>query len=111
MKLERLGIKKGQGTIMSMDIVNMYPSCKLRLIKQAFCHYGQNLQSKEKKTIKKCIKMIAFGMKLTLICYKNKYFNYKGVIDDNTNDDNEDENGLAIGSYKAAFCADVGATY
>ena len=34
-----------------------------------------------------------------------------GVIDDKANDDNEDENGLAIGSYKAAFCADVGATY
>eukprot|EP00957_Ditylum_brightwellii_P042663 3230417-Ditylum_brightwellii.AAC.1 len=55
--------------------------------------------------------MIAFGMKLTLIHYKDEYFNYKGVIDDNANDTNEDKNGLAIGSYKAAFCADVGATY
>mmetsp|Transcript_31988 Transcript_31988/g.46617 ORF Transcript_31988/g.46617 Transcript_31988/m.46617 type:complete len:134 (+) Transcript_31988:384-785(+) len=55
--------------------------------------------------------MIAFGMKLTLIRYKEEYFNNKGVIDDNANDDDEDENGLAIGSYKAAFCADVGATY
>eukprot|EP00957_Ditylum_brightwellii_P160488 12217594-Ditylum_brightwellii.AAC.1 len=55
--------------------------------------------------------MIAFGMKSTLIHYKNKYFNYKGVIDDEANDDDEDENGLAIGSYKAAFCADAGATY
>eukprot|EP00957_Ditylum_brightwellii_P203964 15336981-Ditylum_brightwellii.AAC.1 len=96
---------------MLMDIVNMYPSFKLRLIKQAFRYYGRNLRSKEKKTIKKCIEMIAFGTKSTLICYKNKYFNYKGVIDCNTNDDDEDENGLAIGSYKAAFCADVGATY
>eukprot|EP00957_Ditylum_brightwellii_P077868 5918577-Ditylum_brightwellii.AAC.1 len=96
---------------MSMDIVNMYPSCKLRLIKQAFHYYGRNLQSKEKKTIEKCIKMIAFGMKSTLLRYKNEYFKYKGVIDNNANDDDEDENGLAIGSYKAAFCADVGATY
>eukprot|EP00957_Ditylum_brightwellii_P146967 11189109-Ditylum_brightwellii.AAC.1 len=55
--------------------------------------------------------MIAFGMKSTLICYTNKYFNYKGVIDDEANDDNKDKNGLAIGLYKAAFCADVGATY
>eukprot|EP00957_Ditylum_brightwellii_P087837 6689451-Ditylum_brightwellii.AAC.1 len=55
--------------------------------------------------------MIAFGMKSALICYKNKHFNYKGVIDDKANDDYEDENGLAIGSYKAALCAGVGATY
>eukprot|EP00957_Ditylum_brightwellii_P040645 3076360-Ditylum_brightwellii.AAC.1 len=55
--------------------------------------------------------MIAFGMKSTLICYKNKYFNYKGVINDEANGDNEDENGLAIGLYKAAFCTDVGTTY
>eukprot|EP00957_Ditylum_brightwellii_P072184 5487158-Ditylum_brightwellii.AAC.1 len=91
---------------MSIDIVNMYLSCKLRLIKQAFRYYEQNLQSKEKKTIKKCIKMIAFGMKSTLIHHKNKHFNYKGVINDNTNNDDKDENGLTIGSYKAAFCAD-----
>eukprot|EP00957_Ditylum_brightwellii_P058218 4414699-Ditylum_brightwellii.AAC.1 len=94
-----------------MDIVNMYPSCKLKPIKQAFRYYGQNLQPKEKSTIKKCIKMIAFGMKSTLTCYMDEYFNYKGVIGDNANDTDEDENGLAIGLYKAAFCANVGATY
>eukprot|EP00957_Ditylum_brightwellii_P196643 14982635-Ditylum_brightwellii.AAC.1 len=61
--------------------------------------------------MEKCIKMIAFSMKSILIRYKNEYFNYKGVINDEANDDDEDENGLAIGLYKAAFCADVGATY
>eukprot|EP00957_Ditylum_brightwellii_P019434 1466154-Ditylum_brightwellii.AAC.1 len=64
-----------------------------------------------KDIIKKCIKMIAFGMKATLIIYCDEYFNYKGVVGENVNDDDEDENGLAIGAYEAAFCADVGATY
>eukprot|EP00957_Ditylum_brightwellii_P013067 986912-Ditylum_brightwellii.AAC.2 len=94
-----------------MDIINMYLSYKLKLIKQAFRYYVQDLQPKEKSTIKKCIKMIAFRMKSTLIGYKDEYFNYKGVVGENKNDNNEDENGLAIGAYEAAFCADVGATY
>mmetsp|Transcript_14767 Transcript_14767/g.21694 ORF Transcript_14767/g.21694 Transcript_14767/m.21694 type:complete len:149 (+) Transcript_14767:727-1173(+) len=74
-KLEKLKIKRNQGTIMSMDIVNMYPSCKLKLIKQAFRHYARNLPRKHKKTIEKCIEMIAFGMKATLIRYRDEYFN------------------------------------
>eukprot|EP00957_Ditylum_brightwellii_P081497 6200206-Ditylum_brightwellii.AAC.1 len=64
---------------MLMGIVNMYPSCKLKLIKQALPYYARDLQPKEKSTIKKGIKMIAFGMKSTLIRYKDEYFNYKGV--------------------------------
>eukprot|EP00957_Ditylum_brightwellii_P173578 13215950-Ditylum_brightwellii.AAC.1 len=48
-KLEKLKIKQNQGTIMSMDIVNMYPSCKLKLIKQTFCYYAHNLLRKDKK--------------------------------------------------------------
>eukprot|EP00957_Ditylum_brightwellii_P197447 15043644-Ditylum_brightwellii.AAC.1 len=96
---------------MPMDIVNMYPSCKLKLIKQAFCYYARNLQCKDKRTIEKCIEMIAFRMNATLICYRDGYFNYKGVVEENRIDGNEDENGLAIGGYESAFCANVGATY
>eukprot|EP00957_Ditylum_brightwellii_P210777 15365384-Ditylum_brightwellii.AAC.2 len=54
--------------------------------------------------------MIAFGMKSTLVCYKDEYFNYKGVVGGNDSDNDEDENGLAIGAYEEAFCANVGAT-
>eukprot|EP00957_Ditylum_brightwellii_P147585 11239990-Ditylum_brightwellii.AAC.1 len=71
---------------MSMDIVNMYPSCKLKLIKQAFHYYTSNLPRKHKKTIEKCIKMITFGMKTALICCCNEYFNYKGVVEENSSD-------------------------
>ena len=55
--------------------------------------------------------MTAFGMKATLICYQDEYFNYKGIVEENGVDGNKDENGLAIGGYESAFCLDVGATY
>eukprot|EP00957_Ditylum_brightwellii_P029158 2203807-Ditylum_brightwellii.AAC.1 len=45
-------------------------------------------------------------MKSTLIHYQDGYFNYKGVVGEDRNDNNKDENGLAIGAYEAAFCAD-----
>eukprot|EP00957_Ditylum_brightwellii_P209922 15364353-Ditylum_brightwellii.AAC.1 len=38
---------------------------------------------------------------------------YLGMIEEGRENEekSKDENGLAIGAYKAAFCADVGATY
>eukprot|EP00957_Ditylum_brightwellii_P144140 10981983-Ditylum_brightwellii.AAC.1 len=96
---------------MPMDIVNMYPSCKLKLIKQAFRHYTCNLLRKHKKTIETCIKMIAFRIKTTLIRYRDEYFIYKGVVGENGSNGDEDEKKIAIGGYESAFCADVGATY
>eukprot|EP00957_Ditylum_brightwellii_P088246 6722713-Ditylum_brightwellii.AAC.1 len=44
--------------------------------------------------------MIAFGIKSTLVRFQEKYHNYKGVIEEIPEND-EDKNGLAIGSYKA----------
>ena len=84
---------------------------QIKLIKQAFRYYARNLPPTDKTTIKKFIEMIAFGMKLTLIHSRDECFNYKGVIGEDGNDNAEDENGLVIGAYEVAFCADVGATY
>eukprot|EP00957_Ditylum_brightwellii_P030754 2330090-Ditylum_brightwellii.AAC.1 len=64
-----------------------------------------------KDAVEKCIKTIAFGMKVTLVCYHNEYFTYKGVVEESMTDGDKDENGLAIRAYEAAFCADVEATY
>eukprot|EP00957_Ditylum_brightwellii_P048558 3684797-Ditylum_brightwellii.AAC.1 len=44
-------------------------------------------------------------------CFLNIYYNYKGVVGNDTETTNDDDNGLAIGAYKAAFCADAGATF
>eukprot|EP00957_Ditylum_brightwellii_P094479 7193906-Ditylum_brightwellii.AAC.1 len=40
-----------------------------------------------------------------MVRFQDQYFNYKGIVD------NEDNNGLAIGAFKAAFYADTGAAY
>eukprot|EP00957_Ditylum_brightwellii_P046847 3555672-Ditylum_brightwellii.AAC.1 len=64
---------------MSLDIVNIYPSSKLSLIKQSFRYYAKDLSTTNRNVIEWCIKMIAFGMKTTLVHFQDKYYNYKGV--------------------------------
>eukprot|EP00957_Ditylum_brightwellii_P136815 10433000-Ditylum_brightwellii.AAC.1 len=54
--------------------------------------------------------MIAFGMKATLVRFQDQYFNYKGVVGNEEEQNDEDNNGLAIGAFKAAFCTDTSAT-
>eukprot|EP00957_Ditylum_brightwellii_P206375 15348099-Ditylum_brightwellii.AAC.1 len=94
-KLEKLHLRKNDATIMSLDVVNMYPSTKLLLIKKAFCYYARNLPKKDRTIINKCLKVIAFGMKTMLIFFQDRYYNYKGVVEEGSKTDNEDNNGGA----------------
>eukprot|EP00957_Ditylum_brightwellii_P059906 4548254-Ditylum_brightwellii.AAC.1 len=55
--------------------------------------------------------MIALGMKMTLVCFQDEYYSYKGVVEEGSEMDNKDKNGLEIGAFESAFCADVAATY
>eukprot|EP00957_Ditylum_brightwellii_P004353 330371-Ditylum_brightwellii.AAC.1 len=55
--------------------------------------------------------MIASGMKTTLVRFQNEYCSYKGIVEEGSKMDNKDNNGLAIGAFESAFCADVGAIY
>eukprot|EP00957_Ditylum_brightwellii_P004067 309036-Ditylum_brightwellii.AAC.1 len=55
--------------------------------------------------------MIAFGMKTVLICFQDRYCNYKGIVEEGSKTDNEDGNGLAIGAFETAFCTNVAAIY
>eukprot|EP00957_Ditylum_brightwellii_P155323 11823877-Ditylum_brightwellii.AAC.1 len=55
--------------------------------------------------------MIAFGTQTTLTRFKDRYLNYKGAVGGDGNVINKDDNGLAICSFEAAFCADLCATY
>eukprot|EP00957_Ditylum_brightwellii_P137731 10499968-Ditylum_brightwellii.AAC.1 len=50
-------------------------------------------------------------MKTTLVRFQDQYFNYKGDVGSEEEQNNEDNNGLAIGAFEAAFCADTSATY
>eukprot|EP00957_Ditylum_brightwellii_P092278 7025784-Ditylum_brightwellii.AAC.1 len=110
-KLEKLNLQKDEVMIMSLDIVNMYPLTKLSLIKQAFWYYAQNLSKINRNVIEHCIEMIAFGMKTTLVQFQDKYYNYKGVVRNDTEKGSKDDNGLVIGAFEAAFCVDKEATF
>eukprot|EP00957_Ditylum_brightwellii_P055086 4175090-Ditylum_brightwellii.AAC.1 len=55
--------------------------------------------------------MIAFRMKTTPVQFQDKYYNYKGVVGNATENGSKDDNGLAIGAFEAAFCVDTGATF
>eukprot|EP00957_Ditylum_brightwellii_P149309 11371323-Ditylum_brightwellii.AAC.1 len=46
-----------------------------------------------------------------LICFQDQCCNYKGVVKGDEMETNEDNNGLAIGAFGSAFCADISATY
>eukprot|EP00957_Ditylum_brightwellii_P046459 3526279-Ditylum_brightwellii.AAC.1 len=96
---------------MSLDIVNVYPSTKLLLIKKAIQHYARNLPTKSKLEIEQCLAMIAFGMKTTLVRFQDQYFNYNGVVGNEEEQNDEDNNGLAIGAFEAAFCTDMMGSY
>eukprot|EP00957_Ditylum_brightwellii_P008782 665915-Ditylum_brightwellii.AAC.1 len=42
---------------------------------------------------------------------EKKYHNYKGVVDEAADIEEEDNNGLAIRAFEVGFCTDVGATF
>eukprot|EP00957_Ditylum_brightwellii_P192111 14624100-Ditylum_brightwellii.AAC.1 len=44
--------------------------------------------------------MIAFGIKTPLVHFEEKYYNYKGIVEEGNETDNKDNNGLAIGTYQ-----------
>eukprot|EP00957_Ditylum_brightwellii_P051945 3940216-Ditylum_brightwellii.AAC.1 len=106
-----MNLKEEEITIASLDVENMYPLTYLSLIKQAICHYGRNLSREDKLTLESCLSMIVFGMQTTLTRFRDRYFNYRGVAGEKENEIDEDNNGLTIGSFKSAFCADLCATY
>jgi hypothetical protein len=58
------------------------------------------LREKEKKKIKVCLKMIAFGMGNTLLTFVDKYYKYDGEPDIR-------DKGLTIGGYKSAWLSDL----
>eukprot|EP00957_Ditylum_brightwellii_P199055 15173218-Ditylum_brightwellii.AAC.2 len=94
---------------MSLDIDNMYPSVRVKLIKKALKYYSRNLPVDAKKQIKLGLKMVQLGMKNRLVNFGDKFYTCKGaakgknlIADDIT---------IAIGGYKLAFLADLVASY
>eukprot|EP00957_Ditylum_brightwellii_P032814 2487569-Ditylum_brightwellii.AAC.1 len=107
--LEVLHLTADKVTLMSLDIDNMYPSIRVKLIQKAMDYCTSNLPISARKAAQKCMEIVKFGMKSMLIRFRDKYYKYNGVTGkDNVSDE---DIGLAIGGYKSAFLANIVASY
>eukprot|EP00957_Ditylum_brightwellii_P156098 11881831-Ditylum_brightwellii.AAC.1 len=86
---------------MSLDIENMYRSIQVKLIKKALAFYSRKLSVEEKGKIDLGMCMVQFGMKSTLVNFRDKYHIYRGVAKGKSLTDEDIT--LAIGSYESAF--------
>eukprot|EP00957_Ditylum_brightwellii_P070677 5371348-Ditylum_brightwellii.AAC.1 len=60
-KLENLDLRRDEVTMMSLDIVNMYPSVRVKLIKKALQHYSHSLPEEAKQRINLGLAMVNSG--------------------------------------------------
>ena len=65
-------------TILSVDAINMHPSVKLSIIKNAVRLFRIKLTTSTKKKINLCLELIRFGIISTLITYDGNYYKYHG---------------------------------
>eukprot|EP00957_Ditylum_brightwellii_P183876 14005670-Ditylum_brightwellii.AAC.1 len=59
-KLEACGLKRDNVTLMLLDIVNMYPLIRVKLIKKALKHYAKDLLVEAGETIDLCMDIVQF---------------------------------------------------
>ena len=103
-ELETLRIRKKEVTISKLDIVAIYPSIQFLIVKKAVEHFSTDLPREEEKKIRRCLKLIQFGMSNTLITFVNKYYEYGGDTEGN-------KQGLTIGGFEPVWLADLIAAY
>ena len=74
------------------------------MIEKALKWFSRNLPREDKEKIFEAFKVAKFGMQHTFFRYKNKYYQY-GRVDD------EDDIGTSIGGYESAFFTDIVGQY
>eukprot|EP00980_Cylindrotheca_fusiformis_P020377 scaffold7407_cov165-Cylindrotheca_fusiformis.AAC.1 len=102
--LENCRIRRNHCTILSLDIVDMYPSISFKLVKKAIKHFSANLSRTLQRQINFSLQFLQFGMNHTYFMFGGKYYQY------NANKTN-DEKGLTIGGFESAWLADLVASY
>eukprot|EP00957_Ditylum_brightwellii_P159938 12174276-Ditylum_brightwellii.AAC.1 len=58
----------------------MHLLVRVKLIKRALEFYSLYLSGEDKQKIQLGMEMVPFGMKNTLVSYRDKYFVYKGAV-------------------------------
>ena len=71
------------------------------IIKKAVNYSTSFLPPKACQTTQLCLDLIQFSMFSTFVTFQDNYFEYKGQGRD------PDNQGLTIGRYESAFCADL----
>jgi hypothetical protein len=103
-RLEELRLVQGEATIASLDVVNMYPSVRFKLIAKAVAYFSRRLPRKQRARVQRCLDLIKFGMGHSLFCFQGRYFEYNGEVA-------EQERGLTIGGFESAWLADLVAAF
>ena len=65
-------------TIISLNIISMYPSIFFRMVKKAVKYYAKKLNRNQKRVIKDSLEIIKLGMGYTIITFIDKYDEYRG---------------------------------
>eukprot|EP00957_Ditylum_brightwellii_P164130 12496850-Ditylum_brightwellii.AAC.1 len=64
---------------MSLDINDMYPLIRVKLIQKSPNYYTSKLPICARKAVQECMEIVKLGMKSTLICFRDKYYKYNGA--------------------------------
>eukprot|EP00957_Ditylum_brightwellii_P193392 14725453-Ditylum_brightwellii.AAC.2 len=91
--------------MMSLDIVNMYPSVRVKLVKKALQYYSRGLPTEAKQRINLGLAMVKFGMKNMLVNFCDKFYVYQCAA--KGQELSEEDVALAICAFKSAFLADL----
>eukprot|EP00957_Ditylum_brightwellii_P159044 12104804-Ditylum_brightwellii.AAC.1 len=102
-------MKRDEVTLISLDIVNMYPLAQVKLIQKALHHYVKDLPNEARERIDLCMGIVQFGMISTLIQFRGKHYVYKEALKDAELLD--EDVALAIGAYESTFLANIVASY
>eukprot|EP00957_Ditylum_brightwellii_P023314 1759875-Ditylum_brightwellii.AAC.1 len=105
---EQLNLTADKVMLMLLDINSMYPLICVHLIWKALDYYRHKLAASARKQVHKCMEIVKFGIRSTLIYFQDKYYKYSRVADITTSGKCI---GLAIGGYKSAILIDLVASY
>eukprot|EP00957_Ditylum_brightwellii_P027328 2065884-Ditylum_brightwellii.AAC.1 len=104
-KLENLDLRRDNAMMMSLDIINMYPSIWVKLIKKALQYYSCSLPAEAKQGINLGLAMVKFGIKSMLVNVSDKFYAYQGAA--KGQDLLEEDVVLTISAFESAFLADL----
>ena len=98
-------IHEEANTVISFDVTDMYPNCKHSYIEAAIRHFSADFSADDKARVWEAWRIAKFGMKRVILRNREKYYEFLGSGKD------QEDPGLAIGSFESAFFSDCTMAY